>query len=53
MYKLIFLVLIMGIVGLYFSGALDFDTGGDSVDITIDKDKAQEFGESIQEHIEE
>ena len=53
MYKLMFLVVIVGIIGLYFSGALDFDTSGESVDITIDKDKAKAFGESIQEQIQE
>ena len=39
--------------GLYFGGALNFSDSGDSIDISIDKDKAEELGESLRDKLEE
>lgn len=52
MYKWIFLALVFIGAVLYFAGALAFDTSGDSVDISIDKQKAQNLGESIKDNLE-
>ena len=45
-------VVAVGIV-LYFYGALELSNGSDSVDISIDKEKTKELGESIKDKIEE
>ena len=53
MYKLIFFVLILTGGALYFYGALEFDTQTDRLDISLDKEKAKELGESIKDKIEQ
>ena len=53
MYKLIFFGLVLIGAALYFSGALEFDTNGDKIDVSIDTEKAQELGESIKDKIQE
>ena len=47
------MAIVLLVIGLYFGGALDFSDGGDSIDISIDKDKAEELGESLREKLEE
>ena len=53
MYKLLFLALIVIALALYFTGALEVDTSGDSVNLSVDKEKAIELGESVKDKIEE
>lgn len=53
MFKIVFLMLILVGAVLYFTGTLEFDTSGDKVNISIDKDKIEEFGKSIKEKVEE
>jgi len=53
MIKWISLAIVLAAVALYFTGALELDDSGDSVNITIDKEKAQDFGESIKERLED
>ena len=53
MLKWISLAIVLTAVALYFSGALELDNSGDSVNITVDKDKAQDLGESIKEKFDE
>ncbi len=53
MYKWIFIGLaIMGLV-LYFTGALEIVNSDERVSVTVDKDKAKEFGSSIKQKIKE
>jgi len=52
MSKLILLVLFVSLAGLYFSGALEFDDSGDSVNMSIDKDKAKALGESVKKQLQ-
>jgi len=51
MYKLIFIGLIVTAVALYFTGALNFGMNGDNIDVSIDKNKAKELGESINDKL--
>ena len=53
MHKWIVFILIFAGVVLYFMGALDFDMSSDKIDVSIDKNKAKEIGESIRDKIEE
>lgn len=53
MYKWIFLALLFAGTALYFMGALDFAMDDDKIDVSIDKNKAKEIGESIRDKIEE
>jgi len=53
MLKWISLVIVVVLIGLYFSGALELSDGGDSIDVSIDKEKAQDLGKSIRESLEE
>jgi len=53
MLKWILLALCIIAAALYFTGTLDFDASGDKIDISIDKDKAKELGESIKDKIED
>lgn len=53
MFKWIFLALFFTLAALYFTGALDWDMSGDKIDVSIDKSKAKELGESIRDKIEE
>ncbi len=53
MYKWIIIGLLVAGVALYLSGALDVDTRGDSVDISLDKSKAEELAKSVKEKVEE
>lgn len=53
MYKWIFIALLFAGAALYFTGALDFVMDEDTIDLSIDKNKAKELGESIRDKIEE
>ncbi len=53
MYKWIFLALFFLGTALYFTGALDLDMSGEKIDVSIDKEKATELGESLKEKIEQ
>jgi len=53
MFKWISLFIVLVAIVLYFTGALEVDSSGDSLHIEIDKEKAQELGESIKDKLED
>jgi len=53
MYKLFFIGLIAVGLGLYFVGALDFDTSGSDIEISIDKGKASDLKDLVKESVSE
>jgi hypothetical protein len=53
MLKWISLALVVVGVILYFTGALEIDNSADSVDFSIDKDKAAALKEKLKDKLEE
>jgi len=53
MFKWISLAIVVAAIGLYFSGALEFENSSDSVNVVVDKDKAKEAAESLKEKLQE
>ena len=53
MLKWISLAIVLIATVLYFTGALEFENSANSIDISVDKDKAQELGKSIKDKLEE
>lgn len=53
MLKWISLALVIVGVILYFTGTLEIDNNADSVDISIDKDKAKDLTKKIRDKMEE
>jgi len=52
MLKWIALAVVFIAVILYFAGALEIDNSAKTVDISVDKDKTKELGESIKKSLE-
>ena len=46
-----FVIVVMAIV-LYFTGALEFSDKSNSINISVDKDKAKDLGESIKDKLQ-
>ncbi len=53
MLKWISLALVVIVVILYFTGALEIENNTDSVDISIDKEKTETLKEKIKDKFEE
>lgn len=51
MLKWILIVIVLIGAVLYFNGALEFDSSDNKLNISIDKNKAEELGESVKDKI--